>query len=318
METAMTTLLITQEEGLAHATPPGHPERPERLTAVDEALSGPRFKNLVRRGAQSADLAIAELVHSAEVMDRLRQARPTEGISQLDADTFMSPKSFEAAASAVGAALQALDAVVLGEADNAFCAIRPPGHHAEINKSMGFCLVNTIAIAAREAQRKHGAERVAIIDFDVHHGNGTQDIFKSDRSVFYGSSHQMPLYPGTGAMDETGSGNIWNAPLRPGSGKTLMREAYLDRILPALDDFSPDFILISAGFDAERRDPLAQLEWVADDFAWVTGKLMDLADKRCDGRIVSLLEGGYDLGGLASGVAAHVAILQGAMADQTD
>ena len=197
----------------------------------------------------------------------------------------------------------------MGEADNAFVAARPPGHHAERDRSMGFCLVNTIAIAARQAQRLYGAERIAIVDFDVHHGNGTQNIFEDDPSVFYASSHQMPLYPYTGAPSETGVGNIVNAALASRTGGQEMREAYNDRILPALDAFAPDLILISAGFDAEKRDPLAQLEWVGDDYAWLTGKLMDIAAKRCSNRIVSMLEGGYDLGGLASGVSAHVGML---------
>lgn len=306
----MTTLLISQPGGQDHRTPPNHPERPERLLAIEQALSGARFSKLIRRDAASVDLAIAELVHGKSVLQRLRDVYPAEGLGKLDDDTFMSTGSFNAAATAVGGALQALEAVLLGEVDNAFCAIRPPGHHAEADKSMGFCLVNNVAIVAREAQRKFGAERVAIVDFDVHHGNGTQDIFFNDPSVFYASSHQMPLFPGTGAMDETGVGNIWNAPLTPESGSALMREAYMDRILPALHDFSPDLILISAGFDADRRDPLAQLNWNSDDFAWVTGKLMDVADRHCDNRIVSLLEGGYDLNGLAAGVAAHVTMLQ--------
>ena len=307
----MTTLLITQEDGLSHITPPGHAERPERLLAVNRALAGDTFAALERRPAQSTDLAIADIAHDPRLLETLRDMRPSEGISQLDADTFLSPKSFEAASTAVGAALQALDAVVLGGMDNAFCAIRPPGHHAERGRPMGFCLFNTAAIAAREAQRKHGAERIAIIDFDVHHGNGTQDIFYRDKSVFYGSSHQMPLYPGTGAMQETGAGNVFNAPLPAGSGKLRMREAYGAHILPALDAFAPDFLLISAGFDAHSLDPLAQLEWDAEDYTWVTGKLMDIAEKHCAGRIVSLLEGGYDLDGLSEGVAAHVGMLMG-------
>ena len=277
---------------------------------MEDALSRPGFKKLVRREAESVDLAIAELVHGKSYLSILRDARPMEGIGTIDADTFISQGSFDAAASGVGAALQALDCVVLGEVDNAFCAIRPPGHHAEIERPMGFCLVNTVAIAAREAQRKHGAERIAIVDFDVHHGNGTQDIFYNDPSVLYASSHQMPLFPGTGALSEVGVGNIFNAPLAPDTDGVAMREVYNDRILPAVEAFVPDIILISAGFDAERRDPLAQLNWVARDFAWITGKLMDIADRHCDNRIVSLLEGGYDLNGLADGVSAHVTMLQ--------
>ncbi len=277
---------------------------------MTNVLGHRRFSNLVRREAQSVDLAIAELVHGPNYLQALRDARPIEGIGMLDADTFISKGSFEAASSAVGAGLAALDAVLLGEVDNAFCAIRPPGHHAEHETPMGFCLVNTIAIVAREAQRKYGAERVAIIDFDVHHGNGTQDIFYKDSSVFYGSTHQMPLFPGTGGSDETGVGNILNAPLSAGSGTREMRAAYTDRILPALHEFSPDLVLISAGFDADRRDPLAQLNWGPDDFSWVTGKIMDVAERHCDNRLISLLEGGYSLRGLADGVAAHVTMLQ--------
>jgi len=310
----MTTLLISQPNGIEHKPPPGHPERPERLTAVERALTARRFSDLERRQARSSDLALAELVHSKTMLDTLRKTRPLEGIGMIDADTYVSSGSFDTASTAVGGALQALEAVVLGEVENAFCAIRPPGHHAEINRSMGFCLVNIVAIAARTAQLKYGAERIAIIDFDVHHGNGTQDIFKQDPSVFYGSTHQMPLFPGTGALTETGVGNIWNAPLPAETDGMLMRQAYLERILPALYNFGPDIILISAGFDADKRDPLAQLNWGPEDFAWITGKIMDAANSLCDNRIVSLLEGGYDLDGLAEGVSAHVEMLQNGQA----
>ncbi len=306
----MTTLLVSQRNFESHVTPEGHAERPDRIRAVDEALARPAFDDLVRRDAPSGDLMLAELVHSKTYLELLRKHRPAEGIGQLDPDTFISSGSMDAAATGLGGAMLALDAVVLGEVDNAFCAIRPPGHHAEIDRPMGFCLINTIAILARLAQRKHGAERIAIIDFDVHHGNGTQDIFKDDPSVFYASSHQMPLYPGTGAPHETGVGNIVNTPLAPFSGGAEMREAYKGTILPALNDFAPDIILISAGFDAHERDPLAQLNWDAEDFAWLTGKLMDLAGRRADNRIVSLLEGGYDRKGLAEGVTSHVAMLK--------
>ncbi|WP_404405780.1 histone deacetylase family protein [Pelagibacterium halotolerans] len=305
----MTTLLVSQTNGDKHVTPKGHAERPERLEAIANVLAQPRFDRLQREDAPAGDLALAELVHAPSVLNTIRRMRPAEGIGQIDADTFVSGKSLEAAGTALGGGLRALEAVVLGEADNAFVAARPPGHHAERDRSMGFCLINTIAILARQAQRLHGAERVAIVDFDVHHGNGTQDIFKADPTVFYASSHQWPLYPGTGHPDETGVGNIVNCPLPEGSGGAAMREVYRDRILPALDAFRPDIILVSAGFDAERRDPLAQLEWVADDYAWLTGKLLDIAGKRCSNRMVSMLEGGYDLAGLASGVAAHVGVL---------
>ncbi|ODT72051.1 MAG: acetoin utilization protein [Pelagibacterium sp. SCN 63-23] len=305
----MTTLLVSQPNFADHQTPPGHPERADRIRAVNDALAAPQFDALLRRNAPYGDLLLAELVHGGQYLSRLRDARPAEGIGQLDTDTFISDGSLDTIATGLGGALAALDAVLLGEVQNAFCAIRPPGHHAEIETPMGFCLINTVAITAREAQRKYGADRVAIVDFDVHHGNGTQDIFKDDPSVFYASSHQWPLFPGTGHPSETGVGNIVNVALPAGSGGEAMREAYSETILPALDNFAPDLILISAGFDAHHRDPLAQLEWVDSDFAWVTGKLMDLAGRRCANRIVSLLEGGYDLRGLSGGVSHHVATL---------
>ncbi|MCB1516427.1 MAG: histone deacetylase family protein [Hyphomicrobiaceae bacterium] len=305
----MTTLFVRQENGISHRTPFGHPERPERLGAVDDALSQDVFDPLVRVEAPVGDLSLASLVHDQSVLSDLQSARPAEGIRQIEADTYVSEGSLNAAATALGGALTALDAVMKGEVDNAFCGIRPPGHHAERNRSMGFCLVNSAAIAARVAQQQYGVERVAIVDFDVHHGNGTQDIFYDDPSVFYGSSHQMPLFPGSGAVSETGVGNVLNAPLDPMSDGMSMREAYTDYLLPALADFSPDLIIISAGFDAHRLDPLAQLNWVGSDYGWVTGKIMDIAEKHAANRIVSLLEGGYDLKGLAEGVANHVAML---------
>ena len=305
----MTTLLVSQPNFADHQTPQGHPERADRIRAVEEALAAPEFDRLVRRNAPFGDITLAELVHDTRYLGRLRDARPAEGIGQIDTDTFISDGSLDVVATGLGGALAALDAVLLGEADNAFCAIRPPGHHAEIATPMGFCLVNTAAIVAREAQRKYGAERIAIVDFDVHHGNGTQDIFKDDPTVFYASSHQFPLYPGTGHPRETGVGNVVNVPLQEHSGGEEMRAAYRDTILPALDNFAPDLLILSAGFDAHALDPLAQLEWVGGDYAWLTGKLMDVAGRRCGNRIVSLLEGGYDLKGLAGGVQNHVSTL---------
>lgn len=302
----MATLLVSQRNFESHVTPTGHPERPDRLRAVEEALGADRFARLIRRDAPSADLTLAELVHDASYLSILTRARPAEGIGQIDEDTFISSRSLEAAATALGGGLAALEAVALGEVRNAFCAVRPPGHHAEIDRPMGFCLVNSIAVVAREAQRKFGAERVAIVDFDVHHGNGTEDIFKDDPTVFYASSHQMPLYPGTGSPSFTGVGNICNAALDAGSGGPEMRAAYTDRILPALEAFRPDFLLVSAGFDADYRDPLAGLNWHPEDFAWVTERLTEVAGRVCEGRLVSMLEGGYDRQGLATGVAAHV------------
>ncbi len=307
----MATLLVTQRNFESHVTPIGHPERPDRVRAIDDALRDSRFDDLVRRDAPSADLMLADLVHDAAYLPRLRTLRPAEGIAQIDEDTFISSGSFDAAATALGGALAALEAVVTGEVSNAFSLSRPPGHHAEISRAMGFCLINTIAITAREAQRRHGAERVAIVDFDVHHGNGTQDIFEDDPSVFYASSHQMPLYPGTGKPSERGAGNILNVALEAGSGGEAMRAAYESQVFPALEAFRPDILLISAGFDADFRDPLAGLNWRPEDFGWLTNRLVELAHRTSGGRVVSLLEGGYDRQGLATGAAAHVAALQG-------
>lgn len=307
----MTTLLVSQRNFESHVTPTGHPERPERLRAVEAKLNQPEFAPLMRRDAPMGDLNLIGLVHHPEYLTALQRVRPAEGVGRIDEDTFISSGSLDAAATGLGGALLALDAVALGEARNAFCAIRPPGHHAEKERPMGFCLINTIAVTAREAQRKYGAERVAIVDFDVHHGNGTQDIFQDDPTVFYASSHQMPLFPGTGSPTENGVGNIVNVALPAGSGGETMREAYAGMILPAVESFRPDFLLISAGFDADHRDPLAQINWHPEDFAWLTGRLLDLADRCCEGRVVSLLEGGYDRHGLAEGVAAHVGRMMG-------
>ena len=240
----------------------------------------------------------------------VQDASPQQGLVQIDADTSMSPGSFEAALRGAGGAVHAVDQVMTGKATNAFVAVRPPGHHAETARPMGFCLFNNAAIAARHAQRKHGAERAALIDFDVHHGNGSQDIFWSDDSVLYSSTHQMPLYPGTGAVSESGEHDtIVNAPLRPGDGGSQFKAAFETRILPRLRDFKPDLVVISAGFDAHTRDPLANLNLVEADFAWATQQLMEIADKSAQGRVVSVLEGGYDLQGLAGSVAAHVTAL---------
>jgi acetoin utilization deacetylase AcuC-like enzyme len=218
----------------------------------------------------------------------------------------------EAALRAVSAGLEAVDKVFSGEAKNAFCQVRPPGHHAENDRAMGFCVFSNAAIAGLHARARHGAERIAVVDFDVHHGNGTQDIFWSDKDLFYGSTHQMPLFPGTGALNETGVGNIWNAPLRAGDGGETFREAFTGRILHSLHNFAPDLVIISAGFDAHRRDPLGGLELVEADFMWATEEVAKIADRHAGGRIVSLLEGGYDLEGLAKSVAVHVRTLMDA------
>lgn len=304
----MTTRLYTHPIYLEHLTPSGHPERPDRLRAIGRALEHESFDDLDRVDSPQADPEAVLLAHPQDYLERVRLAMPEEGqgLVRIDADTSASPKTWQAALTAVGAANAAVDDVFAGRADNVFVAARPPGHHAERATAMGFCLFNNAAIAARHAQKAHGAERVAIVDWDVHHGNGTQDIFWDDRSVLYCSTHQMPLYPGTGAKDETGAGTIVNAPLPPHSGSDVFRDAFRSRILPALDDFRPDLIIISAGFDAHHRDPLAEINLDEADFDWATAELMDRAGRHCSNRLVSLLEGGYDLQGLAMSVAVHV------------
>jgi len=303
----MTTYLYSHDIFVEHLTPAGHPERPDRIRVVKDVLEKEDFDALVRFETEQADESSFLQAHPESQVDMLRESVPEEGIFRVDPDTAMSPKSWDCVKHAVGGGLAAVDAVFEGNADNAFLAARPPGHHAEKTKAMGFCFINTAAVMARHAQKKHGAERVAIVDFDVHHGNGTQDIFWDDASVLYCSTHQMPLYPGSGAKDETGEhGNIANAPLSPGMGGEGFKEAFNTRVLPALEAFKPDFIIISAGFDAHHRDPLANILLEEDDFDWATGKLMDAAQKSADGRLASLLEGGYDLQGLAQSCETHV------------
>ncbi len=302
----MTTRLYTHPIYLEHLTPAGHPERPDRLRAIERVLADEAFADLDRQQSPEGDPATILYAHPEEFVAKVRSRIPEEGIARIDTDTSASPKSWQAALTAIGAANAAVDDVFAGTADNVFVAARPPGHHAEKVTAMGFCLFNNAAIAARHAQREHGAERVAIVDWDVHHGNGTQDIFWDDPSVLYCSTHQMPLYPGTGAKDETGVGNIVNAPLTAGTGSDTFRDAFLSCVLPEIDRFQPDLIIISAGFDAHHRDPLAEINLDEDDFDWATGELMDKAGRWSDNRLVSLLEGGYDLHGLAFSVAAHV------------
>lgn len=303
----MTTHYYESPVFLEHQTPEGHPERADRLRSLNIALEHPNFAPLQRKAARIANEDAVLLAHPESHLFAVMRAMPEEGISQLEADTYASPGSLTAALTGVGGALQAVDAVFSGAASNAFVASRPPGHHAEKTKAMGFCYFNNAAIAARHAQTVHGAERVAIVDWDVHHGNGTQDIFWDDPSVLFCSTHQMPLYPGTGAKGETGDGgNIVNAPLNPNDGSDHFRAAFKDRVLPALDAFQPDFIIISAGFDAHYRDPLAQINLTGEDFDWATGKVLDAAGKSAGGRVVSLLEGGYDLEGLAESAGLHI------------
>ncbi len=306
----MSTLFITHPSSLNHLTPTGHPERPDRLRAIAQVLGEERFKDLIRIEAPAASLDTIALCHPMDFIEAIRGATPKEGLVRIDADTSMSPGSFEAAIYAVGGAVHAVDEVVAKRADNAFVAMRPPGHHAETVRPMGFCLFNSAAIAARHAQKQHGLHRVAVVDFDVHHGNGSQEIFWKDATVMYGSTHQMPLYPGTGATGERGDhDNIVNAPLAAGDGGERFRQAFESRILPRVQAFGPELIVISAGFDAHIRDPLANLQLVEEDFGWATRRLMDVAAKTAQGRVVSVLEGGYDLEGLSQSVAAHVTAL---------
>lgn len=310
----MPTLVLSHAASLDHDTGLGHPERPDRIRAIEQVLSHESFQSLYRLHAPGGDHQAILRVHPSEYVAAIEKAAPTEGLVRVDGDTIMSPGTIEAIMHAVGGTVLAVNAVMHGNVDNAFVAVRPPGHHAERATPMGFCFFNTAAIAVRQAQAVHKAERVAIMDFDVHHGNGTQDIFWSDRNVLYCSTHQMPLFPGTGGRDERGEfDNIVNAPLSSGADGTAFREALETVILPRIDAFRPDLIVISAGFDAHRLDPLANINLTEADFAWVTARLLDLADKHCKGRVVSLLEGGYDLEGLARSVAAHVLTLMGHM-----
>jgi acetoin utilization deacetylase AcuC-like enzyme len=309
----MTTLLLTHRASLDHLTPPGHPERPDRIRAVDQVLSENRFDKLVREEAPEGTLDLVRLCHDEHYVEELRRIAPDKGLIYLDGDTSMSPGTWEAVMRGVGGAVAATDAVMSGAADNAFVAMRPPGHHAETNKPMGFCFFDHAAIAARHAQRKYGIARAAVVDFDVHHGNGTQDIFWADPTMMYCSTHQMPLFPGTGASGERGEHDtIVNAPLAPNDGAAKFRAAFENVILPQLTKFAPELVVISAGFDAHRRDPLANINLDAEDFGWVTRKLMDVACASAGGRVVSVLEGGYDLQGLKESVAAHLTALMGA------
>lgn len=307
------TVLFHHAAAFEHRTPHGHPERPERMKAVQEALGTADFSGLDRRSPEAAALESVFLAHPEEWVRAILRSVPSEGLAHLDSDTVLSPGTMDCVLRGVGAAVQGVDLVMTGAARNTFSAMRPPGHHAERTKAMGFCVFNNAAIAALHARKVHGAERVAIVDWDVHHGNGTQDIVWSDPSVLFCSTHQMPLYPGSGAVSEEGEhGTIVNAPLKPFADGDAFKEAMRSRILTRLEAFKPDLIVISAGFDAHWRDPLANLMLEAEDFAWATSQVMEIADRTCDGRIVSLLEGGYDLKGLGDSVAAHVSVLMGA------
>ncbi|HVB15260.1 MAG TPA: histone deacetylase family protein [Stellaceae bacterium] len=309
----MTTLLYTHPACLDHDPGDYHPESPARLRAVLEALAAPEFAGLGRRQAPEAALDDIARVHPRRFVERMLAAVPASGHIGIDADTILCPASGRAALHAAGAVVAAVDAVVAGEADNAFCAVRPPGHHAEPGRAMGFCLFNNVAIGALRAREVHGLARVAVIDFDVHHGNGTQARFYDDHTLFYASTHQFPLYPGTGTQDETGiSGNIVNVPLPPRAGSREFRLGVSGEILPALNAFRPEMVLISAGFDGHKSDPLAQLLLDESDYAWVTEQLLEVARRHAAGRVVSTLEGGYDLAALAASTAAHLRALMAA------
>jgi acetoin utilization deacetylase AcuC-like enzyme len=301
--------LYTHPACLQHDPGLGHPESPARLRAVLAALDRDRFAALDRIEAPRASRAALERVHDPVYVARILASAPREGVLRLDEDTLMSPASAEAALHAAGAVAAAVDAVLDDHASRAFCAVRPPGHHATANRAMGFCLFNNVAVGAAHALAVHHLQRVAIADFDVHHGNGTQDIFARDPRVLYLSSHQVPLYPGSGHADETGAGNLANAPLPPGTGSQAFRRVWEEVLLPRLDAFAPQLLLVSAGFDAHRADPLAQLRLDSEDYAWLTARLLDIARRHAGGRMVSTLEGGYDLHALAASSAAHVAAL---------
>lgn len=300
----MKTALLTHADCLGHVTPEGHPERVARLEHILHTLEP---LDLDRRTAPMAADDDLLRVHPESHIRDIRSSRPVDGFNQIDGDTFMSPGSVDAAYRAAGAVVRAVDLVLSGEVPNAFCAIRPPGHHAETDTAMGFCLFGNAALAAKHALDHHGLNRVAVVDFDVHHGNGTQDLLWDEPRALVITSQQMPLWPGSGRPDETGAHDtILNIPLAPGSGGAEMRAAYETRAFPRLHAFRPELIIISAGFDAHQDDPLANLNWSTCDFAWITGELCKIAAEVCDGRIVSTLEGGYDLNALAEATRAHV------------
>ena len=306
----MTTAIFTHPDFLLHDTGPGHPERLERISTVWEVLDRDEFRTLPRRMAPEASVEQLCWVHEPAYVNAVLGAVPEDGHVRLDADTVLSPTSRSAILRAAGAVCEAVDVVLGGQAANAFCAVRPCGHHAEPARAMGFCVFNNIAVGAEHARKRHGLKRVAVVDYDVHHGNGTQAMFWDEPDLFFASTHQSPLYPGTGREGETGvADNIVNAPLPPYAGTVEFRQAMERRILPALEAFQPELLLISAGFDAHARDPLAQLNFTAADFEWATRKLVEAADRLCGGRVITVLEGGYDMVGLEESCAAHLRAL---------
>jgi acetoin utilization deacetylase AcuC-like enzyme len=309
----MTTALITHPACLLHEPPPGHPERPARLAEVLKALDRDEFRPLLRMPAPKASEEALRRVHDSDFVTEVLEAIPQSGYAQMDSDTIASPGTGEAILRAAGAVVLGVDMVMTGEAKNVFCAVRPPGHHATQVRAMGFCFFNSVAVGALHARAVHGLTRIAVVDFDVHHGNGTQAMFTADPALLYASTHQSPLYPGTGRPDETGiAHNIINAPLAPGAGGPEFRRAFEREILPALTNFAPELVIISAGFDAHRDDPLAQLRLDESDFAWATEAICRIAKQSCQGRVVSALEGGYDLDATARSAGAHVRALMAA------
>ncbi|MBI1391833.1 MAG: histone deacetylase family protein [Alphaproteobacteria bacterium] len=308
----MTTIIFAHNAFAGHETPEGHPERVDRYSAVVAALGSGDLAALERREPPRAARSALERAHPSAYIDRVEAATPAQGLAALDPDTFLSPGSLDAALRGAGGAIAAVDAVAAGDATNAFVAARPPGHHAETARAMGFCLFNNAAIAARHARAAHGFSRIAVVDFDVHHGNGTEAIFWDDEQGFFASSHEFPQYPGTGRDTDRGAhGNIVNAPLPTGAEGGVFRRAWGETLLPALADFEPEFVVVSAGFDGHRADPLGGLLLVEDDFAWITREIMAVAADKAGGRVVSVLEGGYDLKALGSSAAAHVSALAG-------
>ncbi|MCA8880323.1 MAG: histone deacetylase family protein [Rhodobacteraceae bacterium] len=317
----MTTALFTHPDAAAHLMPQGHPERVARIEAIWAALSTPEFAALKRCDVPLIDDAALLRCHPQRYLDRVAAVAPESGWSSLDTDTHVMKDSHRAARRAAGAVVAAVDLVLSGGADNAFCAMRPPGHHAERETAMGFCILGSVAVAAKHALDVHGLRSVAVVDFDVHHGNGTQDLLWDEARAIFISTHQSPLYPGTGSVAERGAhGQIVNLPLPPGTTGQHYRQIFESHALPALKAARPELILVSAGFDAHFADPLAQLELSAADFAWITERLCDVADEFCAGRLVSTLEGGYDLDALAESVAAHVGVLmaRGGLARRQD
>lgn len=301
----MTTLFITHPLCLKHRPNPGHPESPARLEAILKAIEAPEFSMLDRKIAQRAGESDLALAHSEEYIHGILNLIPKIGFNFIDNDTIVSPESGEAALHAVGAVLDAVDAVLAGKANNAFCAVRPPGHHAQRSKAGGFCLFNNIAIGAMAALKRHALKRVAIVDFDVHHGDGTQSIVWQEAGIFYASIHQSPLYPFTGSIGENGAfDNIINAPLHAHSGGTAARQALIEKIIPRLNIFQPELILVSAGFDAHKDDPIGRLNWSTEDYTFLMAALLDVANRHCRGKLIAVLEGGYNTAALAESVAA--------------